>query len=88
MTVYDEYARVHNGGVLVRYSKFDAWGRRPWPPSMAREFADHIHALADKADRDSERYRELLALLSDPDFPDETMNDLALRLLKAGYRKK
>lgn len=84
---YGVYAKVQHGLVVVRYSVRDPWGNRGWPPSLAREFGQYVIELADEAERDSRRYRELLALLEDgPD--DETLDDLALRLIRGGYRKK
>jgi len=87
MSTYDNYARIGNGGVVVRYSVHDLWGTRAWPPRLAREFALHIIDLADQAERSSPKVVELTRVL-EAGPGEESMEDLALRLVKAGYRKK
>lgn len=88
MPTYDNYARTdRHGNIVIRYSVFDEWGKRGWPPSLAREFALHIAELADKAERESPRVTELTAFLEGgPE--DERMEDLAVRLIRGGYRRK
>lgn len=87
MAKYGEYAKIKNGQVLVRHSVQDDWGGRGWPHRLAWEFGEYIKELADEAAKDDPRVIELAELLEDgPD--SEGMMEMALRLHRAGYRKR
>lgn len=87
MTEYSNYARTRNGLVVVRYSTRDEWGKRGWPPRLAHGFAEYVRALADQALREDPRVIALAAVLNDGPG-SETIEETALRLHTAGYRRQ
>lgn len=87
MTSYSKYARIDGGEIVIRYSVKDQWASKGWPPRLAREYAQYIMDLAEACERADPRVIELVNLLeSGPDSED--MEQAALRLHRAGYRKQ
>lgn len=87
-TDYGNYAKVINDRIVVRYSVAQPWGDYGWPLDQAREFADFIRRLADDAERDNPRVRQLADDLKEVVTDDRaTWTDIALALFRKGYRR-
>jgi hypothetical protein len=87
-TDYYNYAKVVNGRVVVRYSVAQPWGQFGRPPDQAREFGAYIVQLADDAERDNPCVRQLAEDLEEADHgSDKPWADIALALIRKGYRK-
>ncbi len=87
MVTYSAYAKIDNGHVVVRSSAADPWGRDGWPPRLAREFGQYIIDLAVQAEKSDPRVIELTEFLAEHDPEGGSYEDMALELIRAGYRK-
>jgi hypothetical protein len=93
-TRYQLYAMIAPNGksVLVRGSIHESWPKAGWPVKMAREYAEYITTLADKAEKEGTDVRELVADLETADLNssefDGSWENIAVQLKRMGWEKK
>jgi hypothetical protein len=97
-TRYQLYAMIAPNGksVLVRGSIHESWPKSGWPVKMAREYAEYIMTLADKAEKEAPDVRELISDLETADLNadlnssefDGSWENIAVQLKRMGWEKK
>ena len=90
MPAFEDYAKIgtHND-IQVRGRKTGPWPLCGWNLAHAKKYAEYILELVDKAERENPKVLELIADIeaAEEDSPNDSLEEIAIRLVRKGYRK-